>query len=177
MMSAAALVADFVAQLPAAMEDAMLDTLQRLHDRKTGALADSIKGSATFTDQGNGWLVQWHVQAGGSAANAYHGWFLEYGTGIFMERPDVALRGYPGKPFNPLRAAHKQGNGWPIVGRPEGPYPGKFISHGIKPSHWFSKGVALCHKEFAKLLADAIARVAALDAAAANFNAALGAIK
>jgi|GEM_PF-5717024 len=167
---ATAIVQDVVAQVPAALEDAMLQAFQRHHNNKTGALADSIKADALFSQQPGGWLVQWHIQAGGSAHDAYHGWFLEYGTGMFMERPDMALAGYPGKSWNTLRDQWPAGSGWNIVGRPEGPRPGVFMSHGIRPSHWFSNGLIQCSAVFNSMIAQATAAVVQLQAALQQFN-------
>lgn len=120
------------------------------HSDKTGKLGQSIRADAGYELRGNVAVVHWVAKAGGSAAGAYYGWFLEYGTGRFAENPLVALAGYPGFPFNPLRPP--AGSGWDIVGRPGTPREGILISHGIHASHWFSRAASA-----AKAITDAYA--------------------
>jgi hypothetical protein len=133
----------------------------RHHADDTGTLSASIQADSGYQISGGIAIINWIVKAGGSAAGAYYGWFLEYGTGRYADNPLIALAGYPGKPFNPLRPA--AGSGWDIVGRQDGPRPGSFTSHGIKPSHWFYQGVAAARAQadaYAGMLNDRIAYIA-----------------
>jgi hypothetical protein len=122
------------------VDKAVRDSFYKHHADDTGTLSASIQADAGYRISGGIAIIEWFVKAGGSAAGAYYGWFLEYGTGRYADNPLIALAGYPGKPFNPLRPP--AGSGWDIVGRYDGPRPGSFISHGLQPSHWFSQGVA-----------------------------------
>jgi len=122
---------------------ALVESVQASYDavlgKKTGKLYKSIHAlAAQPRETGDKIITEVSVMAGGMKAGAYYGWFLEFGTGVYTLKSSYAQEGYLGKGFNELRPPG--GSGWEIVGRSEGPYPGKFISHGIKPKHWFYKG-------------------------------------
>lgn len=128
-----------------AMRQGMIDEIRKSFDRhhraRSGKLRKSINASVHISRASDiKAIIKIFGIAGGSKLGAYYGWFLEYGTGIYTALPAQVPRGYLDVDFNPLRP--RAGGGWEIVGRPDGPYPGKFISHGIKPSHWFREGVA-----------------------------------
>ena len=140
-----------------AMTLEVLKSFDENHKIKTGRLRKSIGTKVNANLSQAGVTITVYVFAGGSDLGAYYGWFLEYGTGRYTDLPGRALKGYPGFEFNQLRPA--AGKGWDIVGRPESEHPGRFISKGIRPSHWFRKGVQRGFQKFNLLIGETMQAV------------------
>lgn len=131
----------------------MIAAMKAAYDERlgvvTGTLRDSINVEISMpTITGGRVFLDARCTAGGIDDNgrwAWYGWFHEYGTGRFTERPNIARWvGYKDadgtwRPFNADRPA--AGNGWLIMTRGEDGRPPRFLSHGLRPRHWFAHGV------------------------------------
>jgi hypothetical protein len=142
----------FAAYLPA-MRAGMLAAMQNAYDERLGVETGTLRRSIAVDlqlpgDTGGRTILDARITAGGiddDGTWAWYGWFHEFGTGAYTERPNIARWvGYKDsdgtwKPFNMARPG--AGNGWLIMTRGENGAPVRFLSRGQRARHWFSHGV------------------------------------
>jgi len=128
-----------------AMKMAIQESYSKNLSQKTGHLFASIDSRVLVEPlAGDRVLITLWGEAGGIDPRTgnwcWHGWFHEYGTGLYVENRTEALKGYldKGGQWKPFFEQRPQaGKGWWIVSRTE---PGRKISRGVKATHWFRDG-------------------------------------